>query len=409
MALDQPTVSLIVGIGLLLQACVIGAFLVFIRRYQGIRCFLLGTIGLSVGFLIQALLPASSLMATTASYIVLLSGLFGLSSGILRFIGASNSARIYGLSWLLVVGLLSASAWWWAAPSLIIGLAMLIGSLGMAYTAIRVLFQRTIPYQSASRLLAIALGLKMVLVVAALSSIWYRQVWPSVASLQIGYSVLILLLSLLWTGGFGVMITQRLQCDLSALASIDVLTGLANRRAINDYLEQAMAKWRRNQQGFAVIMLDIDSFKQINDRYGHHAGDTVLRHIGLVLSEQVRINDLIGRWGGEEFLLIVDAATVQQASFLAERLRQAIQHQPTVWCEQVIEHTVSIGIAVCGWHGFNETQLLTAADLALYEAKETGKNRWVVYERRMLLNQLEAGSALNNEELVIDVDSSIYA
>ncbi|WP_110513060.1 GGDEF domain-containing protein [Herpetosiphon llansteffanensis] len=408
MALDQPTVSLIVGIGLLLQACVIGAFLVFVRRYQGIRCFLLGTIGLGLGFLIQALLPASSLIATTASYIVLLSGLFGLSNGILRFIGANNSARIYGFSWLLVVGLLSASAWWWAAPSLIISLAMLMGSVGMAYTAIRVWFQRTIPYQSASRLLAIALGLKIALVVAGLSYGWYRYAWPSVASLQVGYSVLILLLSLLWTGGFGVMITQRLQCDLSALASVDVLTGLANRRAINDYLEQAMAKWRRNQQGFAVIMLDIDSFKQINDRYGHHAGDMVLRHIGLVLSEQVRINDLIGRWGGEEFLLIVDAATVQQASFLAERLRQAIQHQPTIWCEQAIQHTVSIGIAVCGWHGFNETQLLTAADLALYEAKETGKNRWVVYERHML-NQLETGVAINNEDLVFDVDSSIYA
>ncbi len=408
MALDQPTIGLIVGIGLLLQACVIGAFLVFVRRYQGIRCFLLGTIGLGLGFLMLAGLPQSSLAATTASYSVMLGGLFGLSNGILRFIGANNSARIYAFSWLFVVGLLSVSAWLFDEPRLIISLVMLLGSLGMAYTGMRVLFQRMIAYQSASRLLALALLLKMMIGLGGLIYAWYSQRWPSLELLTLGYSVLILLLSLLWTGGFGVMITQRLQCDLSALASIDVLTGLANRRAINEYLELAIAKWRRNRQGFAVIMLDIDCFKQINDRYGHHAGDTVLRHIALVLSEHVRINDLIGRWGGEEFLLIVDADTVQQASLLAERLRHAIQHQPTVWCEQAIQHTVSIGIALGGLHGFNEAQLLTAADLALYEAKETGKNRWVVYERR-LLNQLEPSLELANATLNVDIDTSIYA
>ncbi|HBW52932.1 MAG TPA: hypothetical protein DEF47_23870 [Herpetosiphon sp.] len=408
MALDQPTVALIVGIGLLLQALVIGAFLVFVRRYQGIRCFLIGTIGLGLGFLALALLPQTSIVAITSSYILILSGLFGLSSGILRFIGAASSAKIYAICWLIVASMLSLCAWLFADSGLIINLAMLIGSAGMAYTALQVFFQRTIPYQSASRLLALALTLKMAFVVLGLAYFWYSQRWPSLTTLKLGYSVLILLLSLLWTGGFAVMITQRMQCDLSALASIDVLTGIANRRAINEYLEQAIAKWRRNQQGFAVIMLDIDCFKQINDRYGHHAGDSVLRHIALVLSEQVRINDLIGRWGGEEFLLIVDADTIQQATLMAERLRQAIQQQPTVWNDQVIQHTVSIGIAVCGMHGFNEAQLLTAADLALYEAKETGKNRWIVYERR-LLNQLDPTLELANEGLIFDVDSSIYA
>lgn len=174
------------------------------------------------------------------------------------------------------------------------------------------------------------------------------------------------LLWLLWRNGrrFGVAMTK--------LATTDGLTGLLNRRSI---LEFGHAEWARAQLGaaFCVLLLDIDHFKSINDNHGHAAGDQVLKGVASTVLGAMRTTDRLGRYGGEEFLIITPDADIKQALGVAERVRRAIEAaQFEVLGEARV--TVSIGVAINS-DGDNLEALIQAADEALYTAKEQGRNR----------------------------------
>ena len=161
--------------------------------------------------------------------------------------------------------------------------------------------------------------------------------------------------------------------QLAALATHDALTGIWNRRQIDQDLEAAVKHAHRTGSALSVLLVDVDHFKSVNDRYGHAMGDEVLRAVAAGLSAQLRAGDQVARYGGEEFLLLLPGTTLAQASVLAERLRVALQGLSVLPDgEQAI--SASFGLAV--WRaGETADQLVRRADLAMYRAKAAGRNR----------------------------------
>jgi diguanylate cyclase (GGDEF)-like protein len=159
------------------------------------------------------------------------------------------------------------------------------------------------------------------------------------------------------------------------LAARDGLTQLYNRRAFDDHLAKARAREERQGGRFAVLLLDIDHFKKLNDTFGHPAGDAALKHTARVLERHLRQGDEAARYGGEEFAVILPGADAGGAAPLAERVRAAIEGSQVVFEGARLAVTVSVGVAAWPEDGREIEALLAAADRALYAAKQDGRNR----------------------------------
>jgi diguanylate cyclase (GGDEF)-like protein len=163
--------------------------------------------------------------------------------------------------------------------------------------------------------------------------------------------------------------------QIQALATRDGLTGLWNRRHIDVTLEAAVQHAARHDTALCVVLVDVDHFKRVNDRLGHAIGDRVLKAVANCLASSVRAEDHVGRFGGEEFLLILPAANLSQAIVLAERLRERLNAQPIM---PVGEGSVTASFGLADWRsGEVASALVNRADRALYRAKATGRNRVV--------------------------------
>ncbi len=162
--------------------------------------------------------------------------------------------------------------------------------------------------------------------------------------------------------------------ELATLSEIDPLTRLYNRRKIDQILLQALTQ-ASTRSPLALILLDIDHFKSYNDRFGHPTGDAVIRKVAETLSHSARANDSIGRWGGEEFLIVCQETDGAQALVIAERLRQVIADIPLPELGEGL--TCSFGVT-CYRAGDQEVSLLKRADVALYRSKQEGRNRVTV-------------------------------
>jgi diguanylate cyclase (GGDEF)-like protein len=157
-------------------------------------------------------------------------------------------------------------------------------------------------------------------------------------------------------------------------ASHDPLLRIWNRRAILDLLTTELSRAKRLQTSLSVFFADLDSFKRVNDNYGHLVGDEVLRSAAEKMSSAVREYDHVGRYGGEEFLVVLPDCTVEVAREIAERVRQHIGDKPIVTAPALVHVTVSIGVSQ--WHFGQEIHdLLHRADIAMYRAKQNGRNR----------------------------------
>lgn len=172
-------------------------------------------------------------------------------------------------------------------------------------------------------------------------------------------------------------LTERKQHEdrLVALATTDPLTGASNRRAGELSLSDALTAWERHGTCFALLLLDCDHFKRINDRWGHDVGDKVLVALVRICRENLREVDAIIRWGGEEFLLCLRGAGQDVALSIAERLREAIARAPIEHGRGSLEVTVSIGVTLVGAADRNIDDIVRRADQALYRAKDAGRNR----------------------------------
>jgi diguanylate cyclase (GGDEF)-like protein len=168
----------------------------------------------------------------------------------------------------------------------------------------------------------------------------------------------------------------RKEDELRFRASHDHLTGLWNRGAIFGFMEREVERGRRSAEPLGVLLVDIDHFKSVNDRYGHPAGDAVLRELGQRLRHGMRSYDWAGRYGGEEFLIVLSNCDPDNVAACAERLREAVASLPFHTASADLPVTVSIGTAVTSpEHPFTASQLVGLADEALYRAKDNGRNR----------------------------------
>lgn len=157
-------------------------------------------------------------------------------------------------------------------------------------------------------------------------------------------------------------------------ASHDPLVRIWNRRAIIDLLGTELGRAKRLQTPLSIFFIDLDSFKRVNDSYGHVVGDDVLRNTAEKISKTVREYDHVGRYGGEEFLVVLPNCTAEAALEVAERVRQQIGDEPFVIAPVPVKTTASIG--VCQWHhGQGSLDLIQRADAAMYRAKQNGRNR----------------------------------
>lgn len=174
-----------------------------------------------------------------------------------------------------------------------------------------------------------------------------------------------------------IMQVEELQERLREQAIRDPLTGLFNRRYLDEMLNRELARSERQSAPISLVMLDLDHFKKINDTHGHQAGDIILRLLGDLLDDLVRAGDIVCRYGGEEFVVVMPGAPLEIATHRAEEWRLAFGLMSVQYQGATLQTTLSAGVATYPQHARSAEQLLRAADQALYQAKQTGRNRVV--------------------------------
>lgn len=164
---------------------------------------------------------------------------------------------------------------------------------------------------------------------------------------------------------------NRYQGRLEEMATTDKLTGLSNRQAFEILIRQMLLEAERSKATLTALMIDIDHFKRCNDSHGHLVGDKVIQHVAAIIRSMLRQSDIVCRWGGEEFLVVIKDCSCDEGMQIAEKIRNAIKQTPLVHDGQPLAVTISAGVAC----GSNEEQLLVRTDAALYAAKESGRDQ----------------------------------
>jgi diguanylate cyclase (GGDEF)-like protein len=163
-------------------------------------------------------------------------------------------------------------------------------------------------------------------------------------------------------------------------ATRDHLTGVLNRGSFLERLQQEIALGQLQELHFCLVLLDVDYFKKVNDTYGHPAGDAVLKHLASVLRSHCRFEDIVGRFGGEEFIVLVRNSQRDAAKEMAERLREAVSNE-SFWVprdDEEVELMVTVSLGLAAWNRqLSQDQIVARADEALYKAKQTGRNRLI--------------------------------
>jgi diguanylate cyclase (GGDEF)-like protein len=178
-----------------------------------------------------------------------------------------------------------------------------------------------------------------------------------------------------------VVLLQRslMHQQLQAAARMDAKTGLLNAIAWQREADTEIARALRHEEPVAVLLADVDHFKKVNDTHGHLIGDDVLRGLASALRQQVRETDIVGRFGGEEFVVLLPNTEAEEACRIAERMRRSAGVVKVLAAGTIVGVTISVGVAALGRHGGDLFELLAAADLALYRAKNTGRDRVCLY------------------------------
>jgi diguanylate cyclase (GGDEF)-like protein len=168
--------------------------------------------------------------------------------------------------------------------------------------------------------------------------------------------------------------------ELHHLSITDGLTGLSNRKHILELFDREISRYQRHNYPVSILMLDIDYFKNVNDTYGHQTGDLVIRRLADLFCNAIRENDTVGRYGGEEFLILLPDSNTRSAVQTAKRIQKMVQNLKIETSGKTISVTVSIGVSSCPQYGRDADTVICAADEALYQAKSNGRNQVVVSE-----------------------------
>ena len=373
---DVRTIAFFVALTFFVQGTVIGAQAYLIRdlrQYHGIGMALVANLCVAVGLMLRLFMDGlPDFLTIILSNILLLtgSGLFYIALS--QFTGLSYSKA-------LVSGVIAV-----ALPFLVyftywdddLGMRMItfsLGSVAMVFILIVQLWrtQKTALRFSANLMLVSFIVHGIFLIVRTISLVLDPpQDTLSITPVQSATYLLSFAISFFWSTGFILMVSQRLRNDLMEVATIDVLTRIPNRRATQGFLEKELSRAQRNQSEFSVLLIDIDDFKQVNDRWGHAVGDHALVKTAGIFQSMIRKEDWVGRWGGEEFLMIVPGSPRCDAEPLAERVRSEIANSEYSHSGVSFGITVSIGVA-CADQTSTVDEILKKADDALYRAKST--------------------------------------
>jgi diguanylate cyclase (GGDEF)-like protein len=208
---------------------------------------------------------------------------------------------------------------------------------------------------------------------------------------QAAMIVLLVFSAMSWNFGFLLMAIDRLRTEVANLAMFDDLTGTANRRQLLARLDEDCARSDRAMQPFAVLVIDLDGFKEINDCYGHAAGDECLRLFTRSVQAGLRTGDLLARIGGDEFCVVLPSTTLREAAIVARQIVEACRDECAQWNNARISLSASIGIAQ--WRseiGRHADRLIAEADQALYIAKKDGKNGYAIHQEAQSPEPTEA-------------------
>jgi diguanylate cyclase (GGDEF)-like protein len=375
--LDVQTVALFVAMTFFVQATAIGAqaFLIReLRQYQGIGTALMANLCVAVGLMLRLFvdrLPDFITTILSSGLILTGPGLFYVALG--QFTGLTyNKGIVTGVITFVLAFLL-----YFTYLDNNIAMRMVTLSLGAAAIIFILIYQlwrmrKTSLRFSANLMLGSFLVYGIFLIGRTISiALSPPQDVFSNTPIQSATYLLLFVISFFWSTGFILMVSHRLRNDLVEFATIDALTHIPNRRATQVFLEKELSRTQRNQSEFSVLLIDLDNFKQVNDRWGHAAGDHVLVKTAGMFQSIIRKHDWVGRWGGEEFLIILPGPC--DAEVLAERVRCEIagaEYNPGAASFGI---TISIGVA-CTKQPDQIDQILKKADTALYKAKLT-KNR----------------------------------
>ena len=193
--------------------------------------------------------------------------------------------------------------------------------------------------------------------------------------------LVLVFLSMALNFGFLLMAMDRLRNEVADLALLDDLTGVGNRRYLLQRLTEECARSERSGQPFALLVIDLDSFKAINDTHGHAAGDACLQHFTLMAQTRLRPGDMLARTGGDEFCIVLPSSTLREGAMIARRVLEVCRADAEQCTGNDIPVAVSIGVAQ--WTremGAYPDRLIAAADHALYDAKKAGRNGFATYD-----------------------------
>ena len=175
----------------------------------------------------------------------------------------------------------------------------------------------------------------------------------------------------------------QMQEKLEEQAKNDYLTGLYNRRYFDEKAKKALLKSTKKNSLMSLIVLDIDYFKKINDTFGHAIGDEVIKSLAELLKDNTRKEDIISRFGGEEFVVLLPNTSKEEAFDIAEKLRHKVETTKlNIYDKQFVKFTISLGIDESNNNSSNISEIINNADMALYEAKNSGRNKTIIYTNK---------------------------
>jgi len=335
------------------------------------------TAGLAAGFIVASffLLWAINSPAFDHAWVIQVPFLFGsLAVPVINLQGWTTAAR-----WavcLLVTGVVAATIW------AFMGSGFDLQFYFVLFSVLPVVLFSTREWPSITVLFLLNLGLYLYCQYVGVPSDpkLTRVAAPWAVGLRLFY-VVSAFVSLLLVMGIAEQQASKDEEELELLSGSDVLTGLANRRAFEARLKEAIVASKRTHLGGAVLFLDLDGFKSLNDQHGHAAGDHLLQEVGRRLTASVRQTDLVARFGGDEFVALLgnlgtDTASLEKGALVvAEKVRSAIEKPFPVGHRVLHSCTASVGIAVFSGPGVDAQTLIQNADSALYQSKGAGKNQ----------------------------------
>lgn len=370
--LSLHTITVMIAVTFLMQGGAIAFNSVMVREYKGVRTAFLATLSLALGFGVLLLPELLSLRVSgPASNLLILSGHTLIYLAICRFIGIRpNRLLVYGIVPAGAVALIGLAVLSPGVPLIMV--TQFVGLFLNLAAAIALHRAGNRRFKLGAYLTALPLLLYGLVTIVRLITgfVSPREVLPGPTLSNIFDVLALYVLSYLWIAGFILMISQRLQSDLNDLAMNDALTRVRNRRAMQGMLDFEMRRVHTEPKDFSVILLDVDHFKRINDTHGHDVGDAVLQWLAQTLQSALRVQDIVARWGGEEFLVLLPDTSLEESIRMADRLRVLVEKSSTDGLPVPLQLTFSAGVANSKTNR-NVDQLCKVADRALYIAKQT--------------------------------------